>query len=71
MTVKNRLEQYISYKGIKKAEFCRIINVSTAFISSMRVSIQPDKIKSIALAFPDLNIKWLITGLGDMLEDVK
>ena len=68
MTVKNRLTQFLEYKEIKQAEFCRSINVSTAFVSSMRVSIQPDKIKSIALAYPELNIKWLITGIGDMLE---
>ena len=68
MSVKERLEEYIKYKGIKNSDFCREINVSGAFISSMRVSIQPDKLKSIALKFTDLNTEWLLTGEGDMLK---
>ena len=68
MSVKERLERYIDFKGIKKSDFCKEINVSGAFISSMRVSIQPDKLKSIALKYPDLNTEWLLTGNGEMLK---
>jgi hypothetical protein len=35
----------------------------------MRKSIQPDKVESIALNFPDLNVGWLLTGEGLMLKD--
>jgi len=66
MSVRERLEQYINYKGISNSDFCRSINVSPAFITSMRVSIQPEKLKSIALTYTDLNIEWLLTGIGDM-----
>lgn len=66
-TVKKRLTQYVSYKKMSKSEFCRSINVSNAFISSIRESIQPNKLKSIALNYPDLNISWLMTGIGEML----
>ena len=69
MTVKERLTQYVEDKGLSKSEFCRRIGVSSAFISSMRRSIQPDKIESIAFNFPDLNISWLLTGEGTMLKD--
>ncbi|MBS7343887.1 MAG: hypothetical protein KIH02_12315 [Parabacteroides sp.] len=34
----------------------------------MRKSLQPDKIKSIAMNYPDLNTDWLITGEGEMLR---
>ena len=34
----------------------------------MRKSIQPDKIKSIAIEFPELNTEWLLTGEGEMLK---
>lgn len=71
MTVKERLIEYISYKKISKSDFCRTIGVSTAFVSSMRISIQPDKVKSIALNYPDLNTGWLLTGEGEMLKSAK
>ncbi len=66
-TVKQRLEMFLEYKNISKSEFGRVIGVSSAYISSMRKSIAPDKAESIALNFPDLNIQWLITGNGQML----
>lgn len=68
MAVKERLIEYVRYKELSKSEFCRIIGVSNAFISSIRKSIQPDKIQSIALNFPELNLTWLLTGQGQMLN---
>ncbi|WP_071133883.1 LexA family transcriptional regulator [Millionella massiliensis] len=67
-TVKQRLIEYLDFKNISKSEFGRRIGVSAAFVGSMRKSIQPDKIKSIAIEFPDLNTGWLLTGEGDMLK---
>lgn len=68
MSVKERLTQYIKYKNITTSAFCKSINVSTAFVSSMRKSLQPDKLESIAFNFPDLNTGWLMTGEGEMLK---
>ena len=67
-TVKERLTSYLAFKRINKSEFGRIIGVSTSFIASMRKSLQPDKVASIAQNFPDLNIQWLLTGEGNMLN---
>lgn len=67
-TVKERLSFYLLQKGINKSEFGRRIGVSSAFITSMRKSIQPDKIAAIKRNFPDLNTDWLLTGEGDMLK---
>lgn len=66
--VKYRLIQYLEIKKVSKAEFGRAIGVSSAFVTSMRKSIQPDKVESIALNYPDLNITWLLTGNGEMLR---
>jgi hypothetical protein len=68
MSVKERLKKYIEHKEISTAAFCRAIGVSTAYASSMNKSIQPDKIASITLNFPDLNTGWLLTGEGEMLK---
>ena len=66
--VKDRLIRYLDAKGISKAEFGRRIGVSGAYITSMRKSIQPDKLKLIAEEFPDLNRDWLLYGEGEMLR---
>lgn len=67
--VRDRLKKYLNYKGLKDKEFCSSLGVSTAYISSMRESISPDKLKSIALLYDDLNITWLLTGEGEMLKE--
>lgn len=68
-SVKERLIAYLEYKGINKSEFGRIIGVSNAFITSMRKSIQPDKVKAIKENFTDLNIDWLLYDEGEMLKE--
>ena len=68
MSVKERLILFAESQRISHSEFCRKIGVSNAFISSMRRSLQPDKIERIALNYPQLNISWLITGEGQMLK---
>lgn len=67
-SVKDRIRQFIQAKGINERRFCQIIGVSPSYVSSMRKSIQPDKISSIAEVFPDLNIGWLLTGNGSMIK---
>ena len=54
-------------KDIKSNYFCSKIGVSAAFISSMRKSIQPDKMQAISIQFPELNPLWLLLGQGEML----
>lgn len=66
--IKSRLSAYLKEKKINKSEFGRSIGVSSAYISSMRKSIQPDKLDKISEAYPDLNIVWLLTGEGEMLK---
>lgn len=66
--VKQRLELYLDTVGVSKSEFGRKVGVSSAFVSSIRKSIQPDKIKRIADSYPDLDIGWLMTGDGSMLR---
>lgn len=71
MSVKERLIEFIKFKGISKSEFCREIEVSSAFVTSIVKSIQPDKIERITLKYPELNPGWLLTGEGEMLKPPK
>ncbi len=66
-SVKERLALFLEEIGVNKSEFGRRIGVSSAFITSMRKSLQPDKVAAIRDKFPELNIDWLLTGEGEML----
>lgn len=65
-SVKERLKLYLEHVDIRAVDFCKSIGVSSGFISGMRESIQPDKLKSIAINYPLLDIGWLMTGIGEM-----
>lgn len=66
-TVKQRLIEFIEYKGISINMFLKQCGLSGGYIRAMRVSMQPDAVSKVATAFPDLNTGWLLTGVGDML----
>jgi transcriptional regulator with XRE-family HTH domain len=68
MTVKERLIVYLEEKKISKSAFGKSIGVSNAYVTSIRKSIDKDKIKSIAFNYPDLNLEWLLYGEGEMLK---
>jgi hypothetical protein len=69
MCVKERLREFIKFRKISERAFCeRIGGVSFSYVNSIRKSIQPDKLKRITNAFPELNPIWLMTGDGEMLH---
>jgi hypothetical protein len=67
MGVKERVKEFIKYKGITERAFCASIFVSFSYVNSIRKSIQPDKMKTITKVYPELNPVWLMTGDGDMI----
>lgn len=66
--MKQRIREYLKYKRITQNNFSASIGVSNAYIPSIRKSIQPDKLARIQECYPDLNIEWLVTGRGNMLN---
>jgi len=42
--------------------------LSNGYVNNIKKSIQPDKVQSIVLNYPDLNPGWLMTGEGEMLR---
>lgn len=69
MSVKQRLKEYVSYKKLSDRQFSLSIGVSAGYINSISKSIQPDKLNSISVQYPDLNTDWLLTGNGEMLKN--
>jgi len=71
MAVKERLIEYIKYRNMSVRAFCRSVGVSETYVSSMRNSIQPQKLVRITVKYPDLNTAWLLTGDGEMIRDAE
>lgn len=70
-TVKQRLLDFIYYLRITQTEFCDKIGASHAYVTSMRKSISSDKLSAISAQYPELNIEWLLTGKGEMLNGTR
>ena len=68
MSVKERLIEYLDFKGISKSDFGRAIGVSSAYVTSIRKSIDDEKVLRILEKYPDLNRDWLLYGEGEMLK---
>lgn len=71
VSVKQRLIQFIKYKGIGQGKFEKTVGLSNGYINQLRHSPSPQKIQMIIGAYPDLNQSWLLTGEGEMLNSVK
>lgn len=65
--IKDRILQFIEYKGITKNKFEVVCGLPSRYVSNIGKSIQSDVIERIVLNYPDINLHWLITGKGDMV----
>ena len=68
--VKSRLIEFLKFKSISQKAFAQSVGVSAGFVNAIRVSIQPKTLEKISNVYPNLNITWLLTGVGPMLLDV-
>jgi len=68
MTVKERLIYFLKTTNIKQKEFNEKINVSKGYIGAISQSPSNTILNRITKHFPDLNIEWLLTGNGKMLN---
>lgn len=65
--VKQRLIQFIKYKGLSQKRFEISVGLSNGYVNNIRRSITDDKLQKIARCYPELNKSWLLTGEGEML----
>ena len=71
MKVIKRLEIYINYKQLSKNQFDKSIGASNGYIGKQirnNASIGGDIIEKIASVYTDLNLNWLISGIGEMIQ---
>lgn len=67
-TVKQRLMDFIQYKGLSQGKFERMCNMSNGYLNNLKKTIGSEKLQNVCRAFPDLNTEWLLYGEGEMLK---
>lgn len=64
---KEKLQQYLEYKGFSKNSFYKKTGLSIGFLDSGK-SFGLDKLKMIVDNYPDLSLNWMIFGEGEMIK---
>ena len=67
-----RLKQFLSAENISQSQFAdtiKVVRASVSHVLSGRNNPGYDFIKAIMLAYPALNMEWLILGKGKMYKD--
>ena len=67
MGLRERFLDYIAYKGIDKATLERKSGLSNDAVNKMGDNTRVSTLDRISNAYPDINIAWLKTGVGEMI----
>lgn len=67
--LKERLSNFIDYKGLTVQMFEIKVGLSNGAVSKMGDNTRRSTIEKISKFFPELNANWLLTGEGDMLSN--
>ena len=67
MGIKERLYDFLKAKNLRASKFEQTCGLSNGFCGKVNDNITEGSLLLIQRAFPELNIKWLKTGFGDML----
>ncbi|MEI6061881.1 MAG: hypothetical protein WCR72_14345 [Bacteroidota bacterium] len=70
MSVKDRIKLFISDQMLTISAFETSIMASNGYVNSISRSIGLDKLEVLIEKYPNLNIKWLLTGKGEMISGV-
>lgn len=66
--LKVRIAEFLKHLGIGQAKFADNVGVSKGFANNVGTSIRTDILEKIVLAYPELNINWLLFGQGGMVH---
>ena len=67
MSIKERIQAFITSQGLTNAEFERICGLSNGFVNNTNDRIRKSSLNLMVQAFPQLNLEWLVNGKGEML----
>lgn len=69
MGIKDRLNAFLEAKKLKPSVFERKCGLSNGFCSKVNDNVTDGSLGLIEKGFPELNINWLKTGFGEMLNE--
>lgn len=64
--IKNRLYYLVEELGLNPSRFSSKIGKDRTYLSNISKEIQTDVLRNIYIAFPQVNLVWLITGKGEI-----
>lgn len=67
--MKERLVEFLEYMHLKNSDFEKISGLSNGFVNNIGDTIREKNLEKISKIFPDLNLAWLKTGIGNMLNN--
>ena len=68
MSIKERLQEYCKYRRTTIGTFSRHAGISSSYFNNVKSDIGKDIQVKIANTYQDLNVHWLRTGEGEMLN---
>lgn len=68
MGIIERIKQFAEYKEVSMRRFCEIAGIANGGFTKVK-SVGSENLLKIFNAFPDVNLTWLITGKGEMLDN--
>lgn len=66
--IKKKIVEYLDFKGISKYKFYQETGIANGFLDK-EGAIGSDKCEKICSHYQDLNIEWLINGVGSMIKN--
>lgn len=67
MTIKEKIQEYLDYKGVNTNEFERSIGASKSYWRNTK-NISAEVLGEIVRIYSDLNLEWVLSGKGQMLK---
>ena len=70
--MKDRIKKYMDYKNISAGELATLLEVQRSNISHVlngRNMPGAAFIEKLLLNFPDIDARWLLTGVGEMISE--
>lgn len=73
--IARRLKAFIQHKGVTTSAFCRQMGYKSCekvarLFRGLNANPGAEVLEDIALYYPELNMRWLLCGQGDMLSGI-
>lgn len=67
MNIKDRILQYLEYKGITPYRFSKDTGIANGYLDK-KTTVSSEKCARICECYPDLSVEWLIMEKGEMIR---